>query len=179
MKIILGLSGKIASGKGTTAKYLVENKEATSHRFSSALRDLNRRLYLEENRENLQKMSTAVREHFGQDILCKVIYRDVKKDENELIVIDGVRREQDLSELRRLKEFRLIYIEADLEKRFERIKQRDENSDDKEKTLEEFKADHQREAEQEIKKLKKKANFVVNNNGSFNELYEQINNIIK
>ncbi len=179
MKIILGLAGEMASGKGTVAKYLVEEKQGASHRFSSILRDLSQRLYLEETRENLQKMSTAIRECFGQNVLCKTIYRDVKKDSNEIIIIDGVRRKQDVEELRKLKEFRLIYLEADLEKRFERIKNRGENSDDDNKTLEEFKKDHLREAEQEIKKLKAEADFVIDNNGSFENLYKQINRMLR
>lgn len=178
MKVILGLSGEIASGKGTVAKYLTENKKGVSYRFSSILRDLAQRLYLEENRENLQKMSMAVREYFGQNILCKVIYKDVKNDDNEIIVIDGVRRNQDVEELRKLEEFKLVYLEADLEKRFERLKKRGENSDDESKTLEEFRKDHEREAEKEIKKLRDEADFVVDNNGSFEDLYRQIEEIL-
>lgn len=179
MKIILGITGEMASGKGTAADYLINKKGGVGYRFSSILRDLGKRLYLDETRENLQKMSTAVREYFGQDILCKVIHKDVEKDQSELIVIDGVRREQDVQEFSKLKEFKLVYIETDLEKRFERIKKRAENSDDKNKTFEEFQADHQREAEQEIKKLKNQADFIIDNNGSFEDLYQQINNILK
>ncbi len=179
MKKILGITGEMASGKGTVADYLINKKDGVGYRFSSILRDLGKRLYLDETRENLQKMSTAVRESFGQDILCKVIYKDVEKDQSELIVIDGVRREQDVQEFSKLKEFKLVYIETDLKKRFERIKQRAENSDDRNKTFEEFQADHQREAEQEIKKLKNQADFIIDNNGSFEDLYQQINNILK
>jgi len=179
MKIILGLAGEMASGKGTVAEYLIKEKRGVSYRFSSILRDLSHRLYQKETRENLQTMSTAIRRYFGQNILCKVIRRDVSNDKNELIVIDGVRRKQDVEELKNLKEFKLIYLEADLEKRFKRIKNRGENSDDKGKTLEEFRKDHLREAEQEIKKLKDEADFIVGNNGSFNDLYKQINIIIK
>ena len=72
----------------------------------------------------------------------------------------------------------MVYLETDLEKRFERIKERGENSDDNDKTFEEFKKDHEREAEQEIKKLKIQADFIIDNNGSFEDLYEQINKII-
>ncbi len=179
MKIILGVAGEMASGKGTVAKYLTEEKQGVSYRFSSILRDLVQRLYLDETRENLQTISTAVRENFGQDILCKVICQDVVNDQTEIIVIDGVRRIQDVEKLKNLKEFKLIYLEADLEKRFERIKKRGENSDDRTKTLEEFKKDHEREAEQEIKQLKNEADFIVDNNNSFENLYKQINNLLK
>lgn len=179
MKIILGLAGEIASGKGTFAKYIVEEKKGSSHRFSTMLRDVAQRMYLEENRENLQKISTMLREYFGSDILSKTIYHDVDNDSHKIVAIDGVRRFGDIEFLKKLPGFKLVYIEAEMEKRFERIKTRGENSDDSSKTLEEFKKDHEREAESEIRSLKEKADFVVNNDGSFEDLYQQINKIIE
>jgi dephospho-CoA kinase len=178
MKKIIGLSGEIASGKGTVADYIKKSYNGKVYRFSGMLRDLAGRLYLEENRENLQKMSTAVREYFGQDILCKTIYEDVKRDDNQYIVIDGVRRFQDVQELSHLKEFSLVYIKTDMRNRYERLIKRGENTDDKNKTFEEFKKDNQREAEKQIKALEKKADFVINNNGSYQDLYFQIDKIL-
>lgn len=178
MKIILGLAGEIASGKGTFAKYIVENKNGSSHRFSTMLRDVAQRMYLEENRENLQKISTMLRDNFGSDILSKTIYHDVDNDSHEIIAIDGVRRFGDIEFLKKLNGFKLVYIEADMEKRFERITQRGENADDNSKTLKEFKKDHEKEAESEIRDLKEKADFVVDNNGSFEDLYKQIDDIV-
>lgn len=178
-KIILGIAGEIASGKGTTAKYICEKYNGNSHRFSTALRDVARRMYLEENRENLQKISTIFRENFFGDILSSVIARDVENDENEIIAIDGVRRLADIEYLKKLPEFKLVYIETDIEKRFERITSRGENSDDNSKTFKEFKKDNEREAERQIKDLKNHADFVIDNNGNFEDLYNQIDKIIK
>ncbi|HBR79994.1 MAG TPA: hypothetical protein DEA46_06195, partial [Candidatus Moranbacteria bacterium] len=76
-KIILGIAGEIAAGKGTVAKYLVDSCGASTHRFSTALRDVAKRMYLEESRENLQKISTLMRDNFDEDILSMVIYKDV------------------------------------------------------------------------------------------------------
>ena len=178
-KIILGLSGEIASGKGTAAKYICESYGGSSHRFSTMLRDVAKRMYLEENRENLQKLSTIFRENFFDDILSSVIARDVENDPHEMIAIDGVRRMADITYLQKLSGFKLVYIDADIEKRYERITKRGENSDDGNKTLKEFKKDHEREAELQIRDLKNKADFVVDNNGTFEELYRQIDKIIK
>jgi dephospho-CoA kinase len=178
MKIILGLAGEIASGKGTAAKYICEKHFGSAHRFSTSLRDVAHRMHLEENRENLQRISTIFRENFFDDILSSVIAEDVKDDKNEKIAIDGVRRMADIAYLKKLPEFKLVYIEADIQKRYERIIQRGENSDDAKKTFEEFEKDHKREAEQQIKELKKHSDFVIDNNGSFEELYDQIDKII-
>lgn len=179
MAIILGLAGEIASGKGTVAKYIMEKYNGSSHRFSTMLRDVARRMYLEENRENLQKISTIFRENFFDDILSSVIAKDVKNDNHGVIAIDGVRRLADIAYLKKLEGFKLVYIEALLEKRYERITQRGENSDDNNKTLEEFKKDHEREAELQIRELKNHSNYVVDNNGSFDELYKQVDKIIE
>lgn len=177
-KIILGIAGEIAAGKGTTAKYLIEKYGASTHRFSTALRDVARRMYLEESRENLQKLSTLMRDGFDENILSKVIANDIEKDSNKIIVIDGVRRMRDLEFLEKMPGFKLVYIETDLKKRYERIIKREENIDDKEKTFDEFKKDNKREAEIQIKYLKNEAAFVIDNNGAFEELYAQVDKIV-
>ncbi len=177
-KIILGLVGEMAGGKGTVAKYLVKKYKGNSHRFSTMLRDLAKRMYLEESRNNLQKISEIFRHNFSEDILSKVIYQDVKNDQHKIIAVDGVRRASDIKYLQTFSNFKLIYIEACLEKRFARTKARYENSDDETKTFAEFKKDQKKEAELQIRGLKAKADFVIDNNGNFKELYAQIDRII-
>lgn len=178
-KIVLGITGEIAGGKGTIAKYLMEKHSATSHRFSTALRDVANRMHLEETRENLQKISTIFRENFDDNILSRVIYEDVKNDDNNLIVIDGVRRMADIEFLKKLPGFKLVYVDAQMKIRYERITKRGENADDNAKTFEEFEKDHQREAELQIKDLKDKADVVIDNNGTFDDLYKQVDEIVK
>jgi dephospho-CoA kinase len=178
-KIILGLAGEMASGKGTVAEYLGKKYKGNSHRFSTMLRDLAKRMYLEESRENLQKISKIFRQNFGEDILSKVIYHDVKNDQHRIVAVDGVRRISDIKYLKNFSDFKLIYIETSLEKRFERTKRRYENSDDEAKTFAEFKKDQKKEAELQIKGLKTKADFLIKNDGTFKELYAQIEKIIK
>jgi len=178
-KIILGIAGEIASGKGTTAKYLIDEYGASTHRFSTALRDIANRMYLEESRENLQKISTMMRENFDDNILSMVIYKDVENDNNQIIAIDGVRRMADIEFLKKIPEFKLVYVDTTMENRYERITKRGENVDDKSKTFEDFKKDHEREAELQIKDLKNIADFVVGNDGSLEDLYLQIDKIIQ
>jgi dephospho-CoA kinase len=178
-KIILGLAGEIASGKGTVAKYVIKKYGGNSHRFSTALRDVAKRMHLEENRENLQKISTVFRQNFYDDILSAVIAKDVEGDSHKFIVIDGVRRMADINCLKKIAGFKLVYIDTSIEKRFERIIKRGENSDDNQKTFEEFKKDHEREAELQIRDLKEKADFVVDNNGTLKDLYGQLDELVK
>ncbi|MFA6551325.1 MAG: AAA family ATPase [Patescibacteria group bacterium] len=177
-KIIIGIVGEISSGKGMATGYLMEKYQAANYRFSTALRDILNRVYVEIKRDNMQILSRILRENFGQDLLAQVIAEDVKKETNPLIVIDGVRRFTDIAYLRQLPEFKLIYIVTNLEKRFERLRLRRENEDDAGKTLEQFKIDSQAEAEKEIAAVGQTADYVVDNNGAVADLYRQIDEII-
>ncbi|MFA5994540.1 MAG: AAA family ATPase [Parcubacteria group bacterium] len=178
-KIVIGLAGEMASGKGTIAAYLNENCGGSTHRFSTILRDVAARMYLEENRENLQKISTLFRQNFSEDILSKVIFKDVENDASAVVAVDGVRRFSDIVYLKQMPNFRLIYVEAGMEKRFERIIKREENVDDAGKTFEQFKKEQAQEAESQISALRAGADFVVDNNGTLEDLHAQIDRIIE
>lgn len=177
-KIIIGLMGEIASGKGTAAKYLTEKYGAKSYKFSNFLRDILDRLHLEQSRDNMQKLSTALRQNFGQTLFSTVTATDMQKDPAQIIVLDGIRRLADLEALKKLSSFKLVYIEADIKKCYERIVNRGENADDTGKTFEEFEKDHERESELEIKNLKDHADVVIDNNGSVDEFYSQLDKLI-
>lgn len=178
-KLVFGITGEIASGKGTVTKYIVEEHKAGSYRFSDMLRDILKRLHLENSRDNMQKLSTAIRHNYGEEIMAKVMMEDVKKDTNDIVVVEGVRRMADIKYLKELPGFKLIYIDADMQKRYNRIINRDENPDDEKKTFEQFQKNHEQESELQIKDLKNYADIVIDNNGEFPELYEQIDKLIK
>lgn len=178
-KIILGFTGQIASGKGTVAEYLKEKYNASTYRFSTMLRDVLDRLYIEQSRENMQMISKVLRENFGEDVMAKVMAEDVKNDQGQVIVIDGIRRPDDVKYLKEVQGFVLVHIFSGMEKRLERIKARGENTDDNTKTLEEFKADHEREAEQKITEIASQAQEEIDNNGGFENLYKQLDNLIE
>ena len=177
--LILGLAGEMGSGKGTVAEYLVKKYNGKAHRFSTMLRDILDRLYLPQSRENMQKLSTELRVTFGEDLLANVMSDDAKKDGNDLVVIDGIRRVADIKYLKEIPHFKLIYVEADIEKRYERIHGRGENADDLNKTFEQFQRDQTDESESQIKELKGVTDFLIDNNGDFEKLYKQIEDIVK
>ena len=179
MKIILGLTGSIASGKGTVSKYLKEKYKAQTFKFSQILRAMLQRAYLPETRDNLVKISFALREAFGQDILAKIIAGDVQKTNRKIIVVDGVRRPADIKYLKDLPGFKLIGLDAHPKIRYERLKKRRENKDDQTKTWSQFLADQQAETEVYIPELIKKADLIIDNSGSLEELYKKIDNLIK
>lgn len=178
MKKIIGLAGEIGSGKSTVAGYIVKKYNGSYYRFSEMLRDVLKRIYLPNSRENMNTLSTTLRQSFGEDIFSKVIAEDVKKDDREIIAIDGIRRLDDIQHLKEINGFVFLYIEVDLEKRFERIKKRGENPDDLTKSMEEFKKEDVAEPEMQIKDLKQYADFVIDNDRTMEELYQKIDGII-
>ena len=142
------------------------------------LRDILQRIYQDISRENMQKISTILREGFGDDLLAKVIYNDILNSNEKMIVIDGVRRLPDIEILRSLPEFKLLFIDTDIENRYQRLIQRNENIDDRNKTFDDFQKEDQAEAEINIDKLKSIADYIIDNNGNIDNLYKQIDKII-
>lgn len=177
-KLILGFVGLPASGKGTVAEYYQKKYNASTYRFSTMLFDLLKRVYLETNRDNLIKISEAIRSTFGEDTMAKVMAKDAETDENKLIVVEGIRRMADIEYLSKLPNFVLIEIFAEPQIRYERIIQRSEKPDDKTKTFEQFMEDHKRSTEITIPEVANHATEHIDNNGSTEELYKQLDNLV-
>lgn len=177
-KIIIGIAGESGSGKDTATRYLAEKYGASHHKFSAMLRDILDRLNVEQNRKNIDLISTTLRHAFGEDIMSRVICHDVESDTHELIVMDGVRRESDLMCVRSLPGFVLWFVDTSLETRYNRITSRRENADDHTKTFEEFVEESKSEPQQRIQDLKGIADFVIDNNGTLEQLQGQIDDIM-
>jgi dephospho-CoA kinase len=178
MKIILGITGEMAAGKTTATEYIKERYGGVSFRFSTMLRDVLTRIHIEHSRDNLQKLSTTLRSQFGDDIMSKVIAKDVEAATDDIIVVEGIRRPSDVSYLKDLPGFHLIAMKADLKIRYKRITERNENPDDQTKTFEQFKQEQSQESEGKVQKIMKEANFVTDNNGNTESMYEQIDDIL-
>ncbi len=177
-KIILGFVGLPASGKGTSAEYCQKKYGASTYRFSTMLFDLLKRIYLETNRDNLIKMSEAIRSTFGEDTMAKVMAKDAESDENNIIVVDGIRRMADIEYLSKLPNFVLIEIFAEPRTRYERIIKRSEKPDDQTKTFEQFMEDHKRSTEMSIPEVASHATEHIDNNGTSEQLYKKLDDLV-
>lgn len=177
-KVIFGLVGELAAGKGTFAKYVQEKYSCNIYKFSTMLRDVLDRLYVEKTRENLQELSTFVRAQYGQDVLSKVIAKDVEKDAGEIVIVDGIRRPTDITYLKEIPGFHLVYITGESKLRYERLILRNENPGDDKKTYEQFLKDEQSEADKLIGELGKQATFTLVNNGTLAEFHQSIDAIL-
>ena len=177
-KIIIGFTGLMASGKDEAKKYLEEKYNAKSFRFSSIMRDILKRINVEMSRYNLSAVSLCLRQTFGEDLFAKVIANDASQADSNIVVVDGVRRLADIIHLSKLEGFHLVAIEANPKIRYERMVKRGENVGESEKTYEQFLADHQTETELTIPEVMSKSNLIINNDGDFETLYQQIDKIV-
>ena len=142
------------------------------------MRDILKRINVEMSRTNLSAVSLCLRQTFGEDLFAKVIANDAKNANSEIVVVDGVRRLADIAHLSKIEGFHLIAIEADSKIRHERLVKRGENVGESEKTYEQFMADHQTETELTIPEVMAKADLRINNDGSFEDLYRQIDELV-
>ena len=177
-KIIIGFIGKLSAGKGTACAYLKEKHKAQVLMFSRILRDILDRLYLPQSRDNMQNLSQSLRETFGQDALAKVIAADAERSEAPMVAIDGIRRPKDMEFLKKSDNFQLVFIEADQKLRYERVLGRGQNAGESQISFEQFKENEKAEAESLIDEVRKEAKFTIANNGTPEELYQQIELIL-
>jgi len=177
-KVIIGLVGQIASGKDITKKYIIQKYGAESVKFSQILRDILIRLDVPASRENISALSFSVRQIFGEDIFAKVITRDVKTFKSNIVVVDGVRRMEDIEFLKNLPEFSLVSVDALPEIRYQRMKIRNENPGDAEKTFEEFLKQQLLETEMTIAGVMKEAQYQLTNNTTLEDFKRDIDSLM-
>ena len=176
--MIIGFVGQAGSGKGTAAHLLQEKYGAAVFTFSDILSDILNRLFLPSNRENLINMSITLRQGFGQNILAKAMSRQIESAKEEMVVVDGIRRLDDIEDLKTKTNFHLIEIMVDPKMRFERLKKRNQKPGEAEMTWEDFQAVGQKETEVTIAKVAEQAEIKLNNEGEIKDLGKQLEELI-
>lgn len=177
-KVVIGIVGEMGAGKGEAAKYLQEKYGGVAFKFSTVMRDVLERLYLPQTRENLQTLSTVLRQTYGDDLFAKTMAQDVASSTSPVIVTEGIRRPSDMAHLSKLPAFHLIAITTDEKIRFDRIHNRNENANDATMTWDEFKIASTAEAETKIREIADGAEFTVNNDGTKDDLHQKLDAIM-
>lgn len=177
--MIIGLTGKNCSGKGTTAKYL-EKKGFYYLSLSDIIREELEKKGVPITRKNLILEGNKLRKKFGAGILAKKIREKLEKNKN--YVIDSIRAIEEVRELEKEQNFFLWVISAPQKTRFKRMKKRNRQGDPK--TFKEFVELEEKElkgkkGKQNLLECQKKAFLEIKNNGSFKELYKKIGLALK
>lgn len=178
MAAVIGLVGRLASGKGTAAKYLAERHSAAIVRYSDALREALGLFDMPISRENMQDLSTILRQRFGENVLAKAVARKARAAGGRLVVVDGVRRMTDIEGLGDLPGFCLVALELDQATRYRRCVQRNENDGDSTMSFEGFLERDVAETEVQIPDVAARAKFTLDNSGSLEDLYRELDRIV-
>jgi len=177
-KVILGLVGEIASGKDTMAAYLKKKYNSETISFSTPIRKILDILRLPQTRENMVKIGSEMRKAFNKTVWGKVIAEECEINPSDLITLPNVRIEYDIVYLKKMSNFFLINIEAAPEIRYQRLIRRNQNPDDATKTWKQFLEDGKLPTEITIRKVAKMAQYELDNNGGFEELYRQVDELM-
>jgi dephospho-CoA kinase len=173
-KYIIGLVGQAGCGKGTVSDLLQSEYGAAYFRFSAILGDLLTRLHLEHGRDNFIKMSNTLRETFGEDVLSYAIEKDAVESSHEIVVLDGIRRPEDIVALEPLPFFKLVAIRVPAEIRYERMKGRGEKAGEQNLTWEAFLTQEQSPADRTVPFVMERAWKTIPNSGTREELEQNI-----
>jgi dephospho-CoA kinase len=177
MMLVIGLVGRIASGKSIVADYLVREKKSSYYRFSDVLRDLLLRLHKPNTRENLQDLGIALRRMFGDGILAETLKADIESDEAEIVVVDGIRYEDEFRMIKGLGGI-VMYVSAPQKARYERVISRGTRGEAN-ITFDEFVKNEDKETERMIHIIGEKADYKIENSGTLDELTGKIDDILK
>lgn len=139
--MIIGLTGKNASGKGEVAKFL-ESRGFHYHSLSDVLRDELKRRHLTPTRDHLTRVGNELREKYGPSVLAERILKKLSESQN--YTVDSFRNPAEVEAFHRRPDFVLWAVTAKPETRFKRIKARAREKDPI--TLKHFIAVEKREA---------------------------------
>lgn len=175
---IIGLIGTNASGKSFLSDYIVQNYGGVHVKFSEYLANVLKAMNMEGSKQNMIKLSIAIRNEFGEETLSHAVANDVEHMDADLVIVDGIRRVGDLARFKAMDQFTLIGIDADPKLRFERMRGRSEKSDDQETTWESFMEKEKAPTEVTIPEVMKLVDHQIDNNGSKTELEQKIDQIM-
>ncbi len=178
--MILGVSGLNGSGKGEVVRFL-EERSFYALSLSDVIRQELARQGVEETRERMIEAGRALRRAEGEGALAVRLAEQLSSDRN--YVIDSVRHPAEVQELReRASRFKLLWVEAPLALRIERIRARGRSGDPV--TPEELRALEGRElgsddsAAQQLLAVEALADFRMPNAGSVDELRQSVHQIL-
>lgn len=178
--MILGLTGRNASGKGEAAEYL-KSKGFHFYSLSDVIREQVRKEGLEITRENLLQTGRRLRSSHGTAYLALEILKRLDPDKH--YVVDSFRHPDEVRAFRSRANFRLVAVKAEPEIRFQRIKDRARESDPT--SYEEFLELDEREASgkvaegQDLLGAEALADYALENNQSLGELHDQVGILLK
>ena len=177
--LIIATVAEKGAGKGLfirLAQRILPDKKIVSVRFSDIWREVLHTLNQEESRENISGLATAIRAFFRDDgILVPAMQKRIAEIDADIIILDGLRKEEEVTPLVRERNGILVYIAASPETRFARRREHAETTDEKGMTWEQFMHQENLAPEISIRHIGETlADETIENNGTVEEFEERI-----
>lgn len=179
-KIVIGLIGEKGSGKGVIARYLIEKYQAEHFGTSRILKRTIDDLSLPATRDNLIKLALVLKEGFWHSVVIDALIKEMEKSQAPMVIADGIRMHGDVEPFQKKygKNFKLIYITAPINIRYERTLKRKEKVGEDKTTFEQFLADEGKLTEISIHEIGAGADLIIDNVGSLEKIYKQIDRFL-
>ncbi len=178
--MIIGIVGTLGAGKGTVVEYL-KQKGFDHYSSSDILREISKERGVVDTRENLSALADELQKKLLGGILQES-YERAKRIGSENFILEAIHRVGEATYLHSVGGV-LIGVDADIRVRYERIIKRKEGTKDN-VTFEQFVNDTEREDEGQtgkgphIRAVLKMADYIVENNGTLEELHAQIEEVL-
>ena len=178
--MLIGITGYLGSGKDTVAELLM-NKGFKHISLSDILREELKSREKPITRKNLQEIGKDFRTRFGAGALAARALLTI--NEKEDYIISSIGTVGEIEVLKKRKDFILIFVNAPVKQRWERIKNRKREQDPTSFT--EFKKHELKESKgggsqyREFDRTKKLADIILMNNKSLKILHKKVEKLIK
>lgn len=176
MKII-GITGTLGAGKGTIVDYLTKHHGFLHFSVRGYLTKIIEQRGLELNRDSLVAVANELREKNTPSFIAEELYREAQEAGKDCI-IESIRTVGEVNALRSTGNFCLFAVDADQKLRYTRIVERASATD--KISFETFADNEAREMnntdpnKQNLGACMQMADFTFTNDGSFDELYRQV-----
>ena len=127
-KLIVCLTGMPGAGKSTIAEGL-KPKGYEIINMGNAVREEAKRRNLEPSRSNLGKLMLDLREKNGPGAVAELIKEQIENSSSNVILIDGVRSNDEIDVLRKFGNVKLLAIHASTDTRFDFLQKRGRSDD--------------------------------------------------
>lgn len=177
MPTVLVLAGLVGSGKTTAAAFFKKKKSPVA-RMGDVTDKLLKQLGLRYCEKNEKYVRENLRKEYGQDIYAKKVIPSILAlcKTNKLVVVDGMRNKQELDLFKKnLSNPKIVFLDASRQVRYKRLLERRKRpltlSEAKERDASELKYF-------KLHKLRKYADYAVDNQGKLTDLYGQLREIL-
>lgn len=178
---IIGITGTLGAGKGTVVDYLLEHYGYKHYSVRGYLIEEALRRGMELNRDTFVVVANDLRTQHSPSYITDQLYLQAVENGCNAI-IESVRTPGEVESLRKQEHFILFAVDADPKIRYERVVGRGSETDHI--SFETFLENEAREMSstdpnhQNIGRCMQMADYVFNNDGDFENLYRQVEEVL-